>query len=100
MHHGEEVVGEFIIAGCDATEVLQLREEPFDQVALAVEALAEAGFPFSIGFGRNIRRSSLLFDQCANAVGIVGFISEHDGARPEMVEQRVRDLPVMRLSRR
>src|SRR3954451_15991793 len=45
LAHGEEVGGELVVAGSDAAEVLQLREEALDQVALAVEALAEAGFP-------------------------------------------------------
>lgn len=30
--------------------MLQLGEEPLDQIALAIKALAEAGLPFPIGF--------------------------------------------------
>jgi hypothetical protein len=44
MDHGEEVGGELVVAGSDAAEVRQFREEALDQVALAVEGLAESGF--------------------------------------------------------
>jgi hypothetical protein len=50
LDHGEEVGGELVVAGSDAAEALRLREEALDQVALAVEALAEAGLPASVGF--------------------------------------------------
>ena len=40
---------------------------------------------------------ALVLDQFADAVGVVGLVRQHDGARAEMVEQRVGDLPVMRL---
>jgi hypothetical protein len=48
------VGGELVVAGSDAAEVLQFREEALDQVALAVEALAEAGFPAPIALGRDV----------------------------------------------
>jgi hypothetical protein len=41
LDHGEEVGGELVVAGSDAAEVLQLREEALDQIPLPVEALAE-----------------------------------------------------------
>jgi hypothetical protein len=97
LDHGEEVGGELVVAGSDAAEVLQLREEALDQVALAVEALAEAGFPAPVALGRDVGRGALVLDQLADAIGVVGLIRQHDGSRDEMVEQRVGDLPVMRL---
>ena len=42
-------------------------------------------------------RGALVLDQLADAIGVVGLIRQHDGSRDEMVEQRVGDLPVMRL---
>ena len=33
----------------------------------------------------------------ADAVGVIGLVRQHDGARAEMIEQRIGDLPVMRL---
>src|SRR6202035_2522417 len=59
LDHGEEVGGELVVASSDAAEVLQLREEALDQVALAVEALAEAGFPAPIALGRDVGQQRL-----------------------------------------
>jgi hypothetical protein len=39
----------------------------------------------------------LVLDQLADAVRVVGLVGQHDGARAEVVEQRIRYLPVMRL---
>src|SRR5262245_1995843 len=68
LDHGEEVGGELVVAGSDAAEVLQLREEALDQVALAVEALAEAGFPAPVALGRDVGRGALVLDQLADAI--------------------------------
>ncbi len=79
--------------------MLQLGEEAFDQVALAVEPLAEAGLPAAVALRRDVGRGALVLDQRADAVGVVGLVGQYDGARAEAVQQRVGDLPVMRLSR-
>ena len=98
MDHSEEVGSELVVAGGDAAEVLQLGEEPLDQIALAVEAFAEAGFPFTVALRWDVGRGAFVLDQLADAVGIIGLVRQHDGARAEMVEQRVGDLPVVGLS--
>ena len=77
--------------------MLQLGEEAFDQVALAVEPLAEAGFPAPVALRRDVGRGALDLDQFADAIGIISLVCQHDGVWAEMVEQRVGDLPVMRL---
>lgn len=77
--------------------MLQLREEALDQVALAVEALAEAGFPAPVALRRDVGRGALVLDQLADAIGVIGFVGQHDGARAEMVEQGIGDLAVVRL---
>jgi hypothetical protein len=51
------------------------------------------------GFQRHRRyvgRGTL--DQLPYAIYIVGLVCQHDGVRAKVVEQRVDDLPVMRLS--
>jgi hypothetical protein len=78
--------------------VLQLREEPLDQVALAIKALAEAGLPLPVALSRNVRRGALVLDQFANAVSIIGLVGQDDGMRAKVVEQGVGDLAVVRLS--
>ena len=47
--------------------MLQFGEEALDQIALAVEPLAEAGLPLSIGFGRDVGRGALFLDQRAES---------------------------------
>ena len=51
MDHREEVLGKFVVTSGDAPEVLELAEEPLNEITLAIEPLAEAWFPFAIGFG-------------------------------------------------
>lgn len=77
--------------------MLQLGEEAFDQVALAVEPLAEAGLPLAVSLRRDVGGSTLVLDQFADAVSVVGLVGQDDSARAEVVEQRVSDLSVMRL---
>src|SRR5262249_39082979 len=50
-------------------------------------------FPAPIALGRYVRCGTLFLDQVTDAVGIIGLVRQHDGARAEVVEQRVGDLP-------
>jgi hypothetical protein len=47
---------------------------------------------------RDVRGGALVLDEFADAVGVIGLVGQHDGARAEMIEQVICDLPVMRLS--
>ena len=91
--------GELVIAGGDATEVLELAEKALDLVALAVEGLAEAGLPFAVGLGGYIGHRALDLDQVADAVCIISLAGEHDRARLKAVEQVVSGRSVVRLAR-
>ncbi len=97
MDHSKEVLREFVIAGGDAPEVLELAEETLDQIAFAVEHLAEARFPFSIGFGRDVGNRALRFDQVSYAIGVISFVGENDGAMIKAIEQAERGGSVMGL---
>ena len=77
--------------------MLQLGEEPLDEVTFAVEPLAEAGLPLAVALRRDVGCRAMLLDQLADAVSIVGLVGQHDSARAEMIEQRVGDLPIVRL---
>lgn len=77
--------------------MLQLGEEPLDQVALTVKPLAEARLPFAVALRRDIRRGALILDHFADSVGVVGLVGQHDGARTKVVEQLIGDLPVVGL---
>lgn len=86
LDHGEEVGSELVVAVGDTAEVLLLGEEPLNQVALAVEPLAEAGLPAPVALGRDVGRGALLLDQIADTVGVVGLVGQHDGARAKVIE--------------
>ena len=98
MDHGEEVVGQLVVASGNAAEMLQPGEEALDEVALAIEPLAEARLPLTIGFCGDIGRGALLLDQCADAISIVCLVCENDRMRSKMVEQFVGDLTIVRLT--
>ncbi len=51
MDGGEEIARRFVVAGCDGAEVLELVEEPLDEVAFFVEG--EVGFALNdrLAFG-------------------------------------------------
>ena len=98
MDHGEEVGGELVVTGGDPAEVLQLGEEPLGQVPLAVEPLAEAGFPLMVALGRDVRRGTL--GSSRGAAGVISLGRQHNGERGKMIEQPVGHLAVMGLSYR
>ena len=79
--------------------MLELTEEAFDQIALAIERFAEAWFPFAIGFGRDVGHCALRFDQVADAVGIISLVGQNDGVRIEAIEQAICGRPVVGLTR-
>jgi hypothetical protein len=48
-----EVVGcEFVVAGCHTPTLLDLVEEPFHEIATAIETRAEAARLLAVRFGR------------------------------------------------
>lgn len=59
------------------------------------EPFAEAGLPLSVALGRDVGHRALVLDQLSDAIGIVRFVRYHDGARAEVVEQLIGDLPVV-----
>lgn len=61
MKYANKVNVELVVSSGDTEEVLQLGEEGFERIALAVEPLAEAGISLPIGFGRDIWRGALRF---------------------------------------
>ncbi len=78
--------------------MLELAEEALDLVALAVERLAEAGLPSTVGLGRDVGHGALSFDQVADAVCIISLVGEYDRARTKAVEQVVSGRSIVRLA--
>ena len=76
LDEGQIVDREFVISGRDATALLNLVEEPFDQVARAIQIRAEADRVFTISFRRNVRPCSLLAGKRPDPVRVVSTIRE------------------------
>src|SRR3546814_3813828 len=77
-----------LVTGVQTCALPIFGEEALDQVALSVEPLAEARFQTAVALGRDVGRGTLVLDQLTDAVGVVGLVGQHDGARAEVVEQR------------
>ena len=80
MDVSEEVGGELVVAGCEASAVLEAAEHALDGVAALVEGFAEAAFPAPVALGRDVGDSPLLFDQIADAVAVIGAVPVDDAA--------------------
>jgi len=78
-------------------EVLQLREEPFDKVSLAIQPCAEVWFRPPVNLGRDIGERPLLAERCPDTIGIVGLVRQNDRSSGNTIEQTVSDLSVMGL---
>lgn len=87
MDGAEEVVGDPIIAGCEASVVLEAAEHALDGVAALVERLAEAAFPKTGALRRDVRDGPLALDQVADAVGVVGRVGVDDAPLGQVGQQ-------------
>ena len=56
MNGAEEVLGGFVVAGCDGPELLKLGKEVFDQVARFVEVSVVVSGDLTVGLGWDDRR--------------------------------------------
>ena len=79
--------GASFVSRCNAPEVLKAAEHALDGVAVAVEERREAGLPFAIGLGRDIRQRAMVFNLTTDRVGIVAFVCMQDIAVRKTVEQ-------------
>jgi len=100
MDAAEEVGGEFVIAGGEASAVLEAAEHPFDGVASLVEGFAEASFPAPVALGRNVGDGALFLDQVADAVAVIGAVGVDDTAPGKRGQQLLGCPAVRRLARR
>ena len=80
MTVAEEVGGELVVAGGEASAVFEAAEHALDGVAALVEGLAEAAFPATIPLGWDVRDGTLILDQVSDAVAIIGTVCVDDAA--------------------
>src|SRR5512143_1647510 len=74
---GEEVGGEFFIAGGDATELFEFVEETLDLVALQITFLVVDEALQAVGLRWDDRRDALGLKLGADGVAVISFV--HDG---------------------
>ena len=76
---GEEVPCEFVVAGCDAAEVLDATEHAFDEISLAVGdgIVRDQGFSSRVAGDDGL--GSPIGDQVAQPVCIIGRIGKQPG---------------------
>ena len=74
MDGSQEVSGKFIIASCDAPEILEPAKTAFDNIAPFVGAFAETVEGHPVGFVRNDGLGAAIDEFGAKAVAIVGFV--------------------------
>jgi hypothetical protein len=77
------------VPGGDAAEVLQAAERVLYPVAPLIERALEAAFPALIDLGGYGGDRALMLDQVADGVAVIGFVSQHDGARRGIIEQHI-----------
>ena len=71
----------------DTPTLLDLVEEPFDQVPRAIQIRAEADRVFAISFRRDVRPCSLLAGKFPDPVRVVSTIREQHRLRKQRAEQ-------------
>ena len=72
-----KIIGcEPVVAGGDTTTLLDLVEEPLDQVSCSIEIGAEADYLFTISFRRDICPRALLTDERPNPVRVISSICQ------------------------
>jgi hypothetical protein len=72
---GEEVSGEFVVAGGDGAKVLEFVEEALDEIALAVEREVTRARRLAIGFRSNHRCDVAPGQGVDERVGVESFIA-------------------------
>ena len=83
----EEVPGELVVPGGDASEVLEFVEEALDEVALAVESGIDGPLGLSGALGGNVRAAARRGHQIEDGAGVVAAVGDKIAARREAVEQ-------------
>jgi len=76
LDEGKIVGGEFVVAGGDTSALLDLVEEPLDQITVAVKLGTEADRVFAVALGWDIRPRAPFGDKCPDPVRVVAAICQ------------------------
>src|SRR5437763_15640596 len=86
---GEEVHGIAVVAGRDASEVLQAAEHALDGVAVAIEEWREAVLPLPICLWRDVWHRATLLDLLTDRISVVAIVGVQDVAVRRPFEPRL-----------
>ena len=95
---GNEISGEFVVAGGDAPPILDAAKVVFDFVAPSVEAFGAISFLVSIAAARDDRQGAFILDLLSDFLAVVSLIGSDGEWWPWRVEHICNDLAVMDLS--
>lgn len=84
---GEEVSCELVVACGDASEVLELVEEAFDEVALPVELRIDGALVLPVALCGDMRAGAAEGDDLEDGLGVVAAVCDGIGSRAQAVEQ-------------
>ena len=84
---GEIVLSQLVVTCCDASELLGLIEEPFDEVARLVEERAEADRVLAVGLWWDVGPCLPLGYGIAQGVGIIALVGEQHRALRQFRDQ-------------
>ena len=74
--HFHEMAGLFLIAGGNATEIFELAEHAFDDMAFFVHVPVTASLHFAAGFGRYHGRDTTLPKPVKQGIGVIPFVGQ------------------------
>ena len=97
MNSGQEIPGELVVSGGDATEVLEPAEAAFDDISAFVGAFVEAMDDDTVGLVRNDGLCAATNDFVAKVVAVIPFIGEEraHGRRERQNIGRCRDIGIL-----
>lgn len=84
---GQEVSGEFVESGGDASEVLELVEEALDEVALPVEIAIDRSLDLDVALGRDMGLPTSGADQVDQRSRVVPAICDEGSGRRQGLDQ-------------
>ena len=93
-------MGSFVVAGCDATKMLQLVKEALDQVALPINEVVDRALDLAVAGGWDVRPPTTSFDKIDDGTGVVAAVSDEVAIGLEPFDQSRRNGLVGRLTLR
>lgn len=97
MNGGKEVGGVLFEAGCDPAGVLDLVEEPFDEIALPIQDFAVAARHAPASGRRNAGPDAPLAQVLAKPVSIVGLVADEAAVGRKSLDEGGHGREIVRL---